>query len=396
MTSYSETKLIDEQIIYLAEQLAAEFSKEAIARDKIGHTPLKERNQLRESGLLAVTIPKKYGGHGANWFLTFEVIKRFANVDSSLAHLLGYHYLTVSSTFLFGDEKQYAHFYQETAEQNLFWGNAFNPREQSLKAVKENGQILLTGRKSFCSGATDSDRLLVSAQLESSDELILCVLPTRKEGIVIENNWDGFGQRQTDSGNVTFNQVVVEETEILHRTNQNATIFPTIRTHLAQLILTHLLHGLAEGALEESKKYVHTQSRPWLTADVEAAEEDPYIIQQYGEMSIKLRASAALIEKAVLAFEDVWNEQDRLTEQKRGECSLEIAVAKTFAAQAALDITTNIFDVMGARATSNQYKFDRYWRNARTLSLHDPLAYKVRDIGKWTLSNRLPSITPYS
>jgi len=51
---------------------------------------------------------------------------------------------------------------------------------------------------------------------------------------------------------------------------------------------------------------------------------------------------------------------------------------------------------MGARATSDQYKFDRYWRNARTISLHDPIAYKLRDIGKWCLSSELPPITPYS
>ena len=81
---------------------------------------------------------------------------------------------------------------------------------------------------------------------------------------------------------------------------------------------------------------------------------------------------------------------------QRGESGVAIALAKTFTVKTVLHITSTIFDGMGARATSDQYKFDRYWRNARTISLHDPIAYKLRDIGKWCLSSELPPITPYS
>lgn len=244
-------------------------------------------------------------------------------------------------------------------------------------------------------GATDSDRLLVSAQ-EENGEVLLCVLPTHRAGIVTEDNWDGFGQRQTDSGSVKFEGVIVYEEEILHKADGEQKVFPTVRTHLAQLMLTHLLYGIAQGALEESKAYLKAHTKPWLSSGVEAAEQDPYIIQQYGEMSLNLHACSALIEKAVTEFDRAWAKEDALTEQQRGECGVAIAMAKTFTAKTALHITSTIFDGMGARATSDQYKFDRYWRNARTISLHDPVAYKLRDIGKWYLSSELPPITPYS
>ncbi|RCX29385.1 dibenzothiophene monooxygenase [Bacillus sp. AG236] len=385
-----------EKILELANQLAKEFSKTAAKRDREGGTPLHERNLLRKSGLLALPIPKEYGGYGASWPIVFKVVNIIAKADSSLAHLLGYHYLTVCSTFLFGSIEQYKTFYKETAAHQLFWGNAFNPRDSGLKAVRENGRLMLSGSKSFCSGATDSDRLLVSAQEEGSGEVLLCVLPTHRAGIVTEDNWDGFGQRQTDSGSVKFEDVIVYEEEMLRKAAEEQKVFPTVRTHLAQLMLTHLLYGIAQGALEESKVYVKAHTKPWISSDVEAAEQDPYIIQQYGEMSLNLHACSALIEKAVAEFDHAWKKEDVLTKQQRGESGVAIALAKTFTVKTVLHITSTIFDGMGARATSDQYKFDRYWRNARTISLHDPIAYKLRDIGKWCLSSELPPITPYS
>jgi alkylation response protein AidB-like acyl-CoA dehydrogenase len=50
-----------------------------------------------------------------------------------------------------------------------------------------------------------------------------------------------------------------------------------------------------------------------------------------------------------------------------------------------------IFDVMGTRATAADYGFDRYWRNLRTFTLHDPVDYKIRSVGNWALNRELPT-----
>jgi alkylation response protein AidB-like acyl-CoA dehydrogenase len=67
-----------------------------------------------------------------------------------------------------------------------------------------------------------------------------------------------------------------------------------------------------------------------------------------------------------------------------------IATVKILATRVGLNITNRIFEVMGARATSKKHGFDRYWRNLRTFTLHDPVDYKVRDIGNWALNDELP------
>lgn len=41
--------------------------------------------------------------------------------------------------------------------------------------------------------------------------------------------------------------------------------------------------------------------------------------------------------------------------------------------------------MLGSRATGRKYGFDRFWRDVRTHSVHDPVAYKRREVGRWAL-----------
>ena len=116
-------------------------------------------------------------------------------------------------------------------------------------------------------------------------QLVIAVIPTRRAGIFIQDDWDSFGQRQTDSGTVIFNEVLLQEDEVLNVYEQYPeSLFPTLRTHIAQTILIHVLLGVAEGAFAEAKKYTKNFTRPWLTSHVEQATNDPYTIRQYGEV----------------------------------------------------------------------------------------------------------------
>ncbi|MBK5460082.1 MULTISPECIES: acyl-CoA dehydrogenase family protein [unclassified Peribacillus] len=381
----------------IANNLAKEFAKTAIERDKRGGTAKFERDLLRESGLLSLMIPKSLGGKGEDWKTVLQLTRELAKVDGSIAHLFGYHFLCLTSVHLFGSPFQKEKLYKETAEKNLFWGNAFNPRDENLLLKKENSQWILSGKKSFCSGAMDSARLLISAKSTGFERPVIAVIPTNRKGIIIQDDWDSFGQRQTDSGTVIFNEVLLKNEEVLDYYEQDLQgLFPTLRTHIAQTILVHVMLGVAEGAFEEAKNYTKNVTRPWLTSNVEDATSDPYTIRHYGELFVQLKASAALAQNAADALQFVWGKEWTLTEQERGECGITIATAKVSVAKTALEVTNRMFDVMGARATSARYQYDRFWRNIRTHTLHDPIEYKIRDIGNWALNSKVPEITPYS
>ena len=169
-TATKETKIDYFEIVH---SLVQEFAKTAVGRDKKGGTAKAERDLLRKSGLLTLIIPKSLGGHGENWNTVFQITRMLANVDGSLAHLFAYHFLCLTSVHLYGSKQQREKLYRETAENDLFWGNAFNPRDENLVVTKEGTQWKLNGKKTFCSGAKDSDRLLISAKSQELDSQLL-------------------------------------------------------------------------------------------------------------------------------------------------------------------------------------------------------------------------------
>lgn len=379
--------------ITLATSLALEFAETAITRDHQGGTPKKERDRLRESGLLKLIIPQKYGGIGETWLTMLRVTRELAKVDSSLAHVFSYHHIGVVIPHIFGTQSQQEYYYTKTVENNWFWCNALNPRDTRTILTQDQDRFFVNGKKSFCSGSVDSDILPLSAINETTKELIILIVPSQRKGIKINSDWDSMGQKQTDSGTIDFDNMIVYPHEIIGaRYNQKST-FITIRSCITQLNLANIYLGIAEGAFLAAKNYTRNHKKSW-DANVNVP-EDPYILQHYGNMYIDLQAANLMIEKAANLLQESWEEEHNLTLEKRGECMLAVNSAKIMAQRVGLEITNRIFEVMGASSTNNKYGFDRYWRNMRTLTLHDPIDYRIKEVGKWALNDQLPHTRAY-
>ncbi|GAA5231606.1 hypothetical protein GCM10025795_01180 [Verticiella sediminum] len=86
----------------VARALARQFAATAATRDLVGGTPKAERDALRESGLLALAIPRDYGGLGADWTETLVTVRAIAQADGSLAHVYGFQHLLLATVRLFG------------------------------------------------------------------------------------------------------------------------------------------------------------------------------------------------------------------------------------------------------------------------------------------------------
>ncbi len=380
----------------LAATLAEEFATTAVERDAQGGTPKQERDRLRQSGLLKLIIPKEYGGLGETWITTLKISRELAKVDSSIAHVFSYHHLGVIIPHIFGSEAQKEQYYSKTIQNNWFWCNALNPLDRRTTLTPDGNNFLLNGVKSFCSGSIDSDILPITAINVETNEITVLAIPTQRQGIQIQDDWDNMGQRQTDSGSIVFDNVVVYADEIFGVRDRSSTPFNTIRACLTQLNLANIYLGIAQGALAAAKQYTRTTTKPWLTSGVESATVDPYILQHYGNMWIDLQGATCLTDIAAELLQVAWEQEWALSAQQRGECAIAIATAKVAATKVGLDITSRIFEVMGARATTGKYGFDRYWRNLRTFTLHDPVDYKVQDIGNWVLTEQLPKPNFYS
>jgi alkylation response protein AidB-like acyl-CoA dehydrogenase len=384
----------------VADELARAFAATAIERDKLGGTAKRERDLLRASGLLALSVPTSLGGYGASWTLVMEVVRRLARVDGSLAHLFGFHHLLLGTARLFGPEAQWAPWLRSTVERGWFWGNALNPLDTRTTIVPRDGRAhiqthQIDGQKSFCSGASDSDRLVVSA-LDPDRRLVVAVIPTARAGIHILDDWDNMGQRQTDSGQVRFEQVVVDESEILRQPGPLGSVFASLRPCIAQLVLTNVYLGLGEGALDEGAGWTRGNGRPWVTSGVERPSDDPYVLHHTGEFWVALAGARALADAAARQLDDAWARGDALPPAERAATALGIGTAKVAATRAGLAVASGIFEITGARATTARAGLDRFWRNLRTHTLHDPVDYRLRELGRWVLTGELPRPSFYS
>ncbi|MGJ7573452.1 acyl-CoA dehydrogenase family protein [Variovorax sp. RB2P76] len=378
-----------------AQRVTQALAATAVERDRRGGTPKAERDLLRDSGLLMLSVPSELGGLGANWRQTLDVVRSLARVDSSVAHLFAFHHLLLATTQLFAQPAQWQPWIEQTRTQRWFWGNALNPLDKSTRAQAVDGGHVFSGRKSFCSGASDSDMLLASA-LDANDRLLIGVVPTRRAGITVLGDWDNMGQRQTDSGSVLFEGVRVEANELLLDPGPLSTPFACLRPLLAQLILANIYLGLGEGALAEAKAFTLQQGRPWLFSTASSANEDPYVLTHYGDFWLALEGARSLLDSAATAFDQAWLRGSALDERERGQVAVAVAAAKVASTRASLEVAHRMFEVTGARATTAALRLDRYWRNLRVHTLHDPVDYKVRELGDWALNDRLPPPSFYS
>ena len=207
---------IQRSVLAIARELAGQFAQSAVERDERGGSPKAERDALRDSGLLSLAIPQAFGGQGASWHATFEVVREFARVDSSIAHVFGFHHLMLATVRLFSRPDQWQPWFEQTARKHWFWGNALNPLDTRTLVKHFDGWCEFSGKKSFCSGASDSEMLIASALDErAGGKLLIAAIPSGRTGITLHNDWNNIGQRQTDSGSATFERVRVEHDELL-------------------------------------------------------------------------------------------------------------------------------------------------------------------------------------
>ncbi len=380
-----------------AKLLAAEFAVSAVERDERGGTPKAERDALRQSGLLALSIPRQYGGLGARWSETLGIVREFAKVDSSIAHVFGFHHLMLATVRLFARPDQWQPWFEQTARKNWFWGNALNPLDTRTVVKDFGGWREFSGKKSFCSGASDSEMLIASAVDESAGgKLLIAAIPSGRSGITLHNDWNNIGQRQTDSGSASFERVRVEESELLLDPGPLSTAFACLRPLIAQLTFTNMFLGIAEGAFAEARNYTLTETRAWHKSSAVDVRQDPYVLHHYGEFWVALEGMRLLVERAGELLDQAWAKGANLREDERGQLAIAIATAKVAATRQGLDLCSRLFEVTGARSTHASLRLDRYWRNLRTQTLHDPVDYKLHELGDWALNQCLPIPTFYS
>ncbi|GGC53277.1 acyl-CoA dehydrogenase family protein [Chelatococcus reniformis] len=374
-----------------AEAVAAELRATAVAREGAGAAPIAEIELLRRAGLLTLLNPTEHGGGGGRFVDSFRVVRALSQADTNVGQLLSYHYLLSASAFTRALPHQRDALIRRSVDEQWFWGGASNPRDAMPVLLRDGEGFRLNGRKTFASNAAVADRITLRAQL--GDSIVFIAAPGRAAGITHAHDWDAFGQRLTESGSVEFRDVAIARGDVLGplppppAKDVSPAAALVVPTH--QLYFVNFYIGTAEGALAEAKAYILSHARPWQRSGVAAAHEDPYVREHYGLLYADLRASLALADEAGLALQDAHDRGAALTQGERDAAAATVYAAKVHSTRIALDVTSRIFELMGARSAGAAYGFDRFWRNIRTHTLHDPVAYKAREVAEYAFTGTI-------
>ncbi|KPM52108.1 SfnB family sulfur acquisition oxidoreductase [Frankia sp. CcI49] len=372
----------------VAGKLAAEFAARAGERDRDRELPAAEVERLSATGLLAISVPARFGGADVPVTTLAEVFRVLATADASLAQIPHSHFVFLDALRRQGTEQQQERFFTAALAGARF-ANAQSEKggrtvaDDATSLRRDGTRHLLDGDKFYCTGALFAHYLVVRAVLEDGSKA-LAYISRDTPGVTVEDDWDGIGQRTTASGTVHLRGVPVDTAEIVPFTS----IFdrPTTYGARAQVLHAALDAGIARGALDAAVAAVG-KARPWFESGAASAAAEPLVIQQAGELEITVRAAEALLREAAGTIDAADAEP---TDDSTARASIATAVAKVAAARAAVEVAGALFELGGTRSASAALGLDRHWRDARTHTLHDPTRWKVQHIGRWLLSGTRP------
>lgn len=387
---YTAKRIIknDAEALQIATELSQSFKEKSIQRDAERVLPFDEIEAFSQSGLWAITVPKRYGGAEVSSLTLARIIALFSGVDGSIGQIPQNHFYALEVLRNTGTEQQKQRLYQEVLS-GLRLGNAlaeFKPKNASLKQTQikaiETGYVI-NGEKFYCTGSLFAHRIPTLVIDEEGREY-LAFVRSDSEGLSLIDNWTGFGQRVTGSGGVKFTQVFVAAEDVIPF--DSAFQHPTLVGPFAQLMHAAIEVGIARAAFEETLKRVHA-ARPWIDSNVDAATQDPLTIYEIGRVAADVHASEALLKHAALTIDEV-----RLNTNVETIAKASIAVAKIRAhsTETALKASSKLIELAGSRGSQSVDGLDRFWRNARVHTLHDAARWKYYFIGNYVLNDIFP------
>lgn len=392
----------DAEALARARAVAEQVAAGAAQRDRARTLPRAEVELLSVDGLLAITVPRAYGGAEVSVATLAEVMRLLACADPNVAQIPHSHFVYLELVRQLGSPAQQELLFAEVLDGQRLANAQSEAGSKTIADIRTtlragDGALVLEGEKFYCTGSLLADWLMVLARGEDGRTYV-AIVPSDAPGVTVVDDWAGMGQRTTASGTVKLEGVPVPADMVIphHRMFER----PQVYGARAQVLHAAIDVGIAAGALEEACEFVRTASRPWFEAGVERACEDPLLIQRVGELAIDVRAAQALLGEAARTIDEVErhvvDEQGSpagrasSSEMDGARASIAVAAAKAFAERVSVAVTSALFELCGTRSAADPLNLHRHWRNARTHTLHDPVRWKLQHVGRYTLNGTPP------
>jgi alkylation response protein AidB-like acyl-CoA dehydrogenase len=144
----------------VAAGLAAEFRQTVVERERTNKRPLAEIQRFKDTGLVNLLIPKKFGGEGGTLGDAARAVLEISKADGSLGFLLSFHYSNSNTPRQLDFVNDGEIFDRKSAANRWFWGNVIGPFHISAEPQPDGGFVVF-GTKHMCTGATLGDAIKI-------------------------------------------------------------------------------------------------------------------------------------------------------------------------------------------------------------------------------------------
>lgn len=381
----------------LAEKFRPVFQRiadTALEREHNRQLPFEPIAWLKQAGFGAVRVPEAYGGGGASIPQLFELLIELAQADSNVPQALRGHFAFVEDRLNAPPGEARDVWLRRFVKGELV-GNAWSEvgavaiGDVGTRISRKDGRWVANGRKFYSTGSIFADWIDLYARRADDNADVTAAVNTHQAGVAQHDDWDGFGQRTTGSGTSVY--------ENAHIDDENVFPFETrfkYQTAFYQLFHLATLAGIGRAIERDVSHEVRNRQRIYGNGNAQHVSQDVQILQVVGQVSALAYAAQATALRATLPAQRAYEarlQSDEVAERQANiDAEIESAQGQIVISELVLRAGTDLFNALGASAASTSKALDRHWRNARTVSSHNPIVYKARVVGDWRVNGTEP------
>ena len=373
--------------------LFATLREGAIARERERRLPAQELQLLKASGFTALRVPIAYGGSGVSLLELTNLLIELGEADSNLVQALRGH-LGFTENVLNSHDDERRKVWLERLGRGETVGPATGEVGQTQQSQLDSRLYLdgeqwrIDGTKFYTTGCLYSDWIDVAVS-DYEGKRMSATVRRDAEGVEVVDDWDGFGQTLTASGTAHFRGVAVDPRNIQDNADrfQYSPAFYQI-IHLANLA------GIGRALCGEVAVAVANRNRSFSNGNASRVAQDPQVLQVVGSLRAAAYCAGAIVLKNAEALQRAYDARLSGDVEVLNKAviiaELEIAQSQTVVSDLIVDASSRMFDALSASATLRPQGLDRFWRNARTLTSHNPRIYKDRIVGDFAVNGTPP------
>lgn len=361
----------------MLKETVARIAKEQIApgaaeRDEKAEFPWDMVELLRENALFGADYPEKFGGSEMGLFSLCLIIEEIAKVCASTSVVLLVHELGTTPIMLAGNDEQKERYFPKLATgEHLIAFGLTEPNAGSdvsglkTKAVKDGDDYIINGTKTFISHADVADVVCIAARTNTSvpgpKGTGIFIVDKGTPGFSIGKHEDKMGVRGSSTVEIIMEDVRVPAANIL---GGEALGFPILMKtlDLTRIPVAAQAVGIAQGALDYAVNY--TKERTQFGKPIFSFQGLQWMM---ADMTTQVEAARQLTYKAASLFEKFPKNLDRLPK----EAVRQSAMAKLFAGETAMKVTTDAVQLLGGYGYVKEYPVERMMRDAKITQIYE-------------------------